>query len=70
MNQITEAEHLTVTRCDADRVLSRSVMPAEEGEFLARFYIAVGTVFRKVTDLRAGGRRETSKRQSAQNVLH
>ena len=70
VNLITDAVHRTVTRSDADRILSGSVVPAKEGEFLARFDIAVGTVFRKVTDLRAGRRRDTSKRQSAHHVLH
>jgi hypothetical protein len=42
----------------------------KEGELLARLEIPIGTVFRKVADLRAGSRRNESKRKRAHELLH
>ena len=65
MDLITDSVHRAVERRDADWILSGRISTAEEGEFLAGLEVAIGTVFRKVTDLRAGGRGNTGKRQSA-----
>ncbi len=70
MNLIAEAVHRPITRCDAKRVLSGVVLTAEECELLPGLQVTVGTVFGKMSDLCPRGRRNTSKRQSADYELH
>ncbi len=70
VNVVAKAEHRTSPRCHADRIPSGAVLPSKDSELVTSLQIAVGTVVRKVPDLRARGRGHKNNRKRAEERLH
>src|SRR5947207_11695613 len=67
---VSHSPHAAIPGGDPDRILCGAVMPPEERQLLGVLEVAVGTVRRKMPDLRLRRRTNAHERQSTQKVLH
>jgi len=67
---VAQTIHRAAARGDSNRIQSRRVPATKKGELLTRLEVAVRAVFGKMSDLRASGGRDESKRNRASEMLH
>src|SRR5204863_8443674 len=67
---VSHSPHAAILRGDPNRILCGAVMPPEERQLLGVLEVAVGTVLRKMPDLRLRRRTNAHERQRAQKFLH